>query len=274
MTVGNTFEILIPTFNGERYLALCLLALSRSTTRDFSVRIGPEGTWKGGAELEAFCERLALPVVISQAHERIGLAANRARLLGESRSDYVLWLDDDVLVSPDSIAKLLSHSGTLGARNCLLTGVGSNLFGHPTVTCGLGFTLFRRDLLIGDPVLDHPLASIREKTVSGRRVSHTRADFRSGSCQLNYTISARTAGENGMAYIGTEALCDSIPAQSSTTATVKSWTTLIPSITIWIINTAPMFDPLTEATYAESYHCSRSRPDGTVQRGRHCRTDS
>lgn len=156
MTVGNTFEILIPTFNGERYLALCLLALSRSTTRDFSVRIGPEGTWKGGAELEAFCERLALPVVISQAHERIGLAANRARLLGESRSDYVLWLDDDVLVSPDSIAKLLSHSGTLGARNCLLTGVGSNLFGHPTVTCGLGFTLFRRDLLIGDPVLDHP----------------------------------------------------------------------------------------------------------------------
>jgi hypothetical protein len=98
---------------------------------------------------------LDLPVIIDHSEERVGLAGNRIRLLKSSNADLVLWLDDDVLVSPDSIERLITDTTGLGSSFSILTGVGSNLAGHPTVTCGLGFTLFSPSVLIDDEVLTH-----------------------------------------------------------------------------------------------------------------------
>ena len=152
---GDSIDVLIPSFRGERYLPLCLLALGQSTFRDVTIRLGPEGPWDSGPLVKKLCRALSLSIVVDHSPNRLGLAQNRIRLLRASSSDLILWLDDDVLVSPDSIGRLLDHRDELGVNCSVLTGVGSNLFGHPTVTCALGFTLFRRTLLLNDPVLEH-----------------------------------------------------------------------------------------------------------------------
>lgn len=151
----RSLDILIPSFHGDRYLPACLTALAQSTFRQFVVRLAPEGPWGNRAFVEELVRSLGLSVVIEHSEEHIGLARNRARLLRASTADLVLWLDDDVLVSPDSIQRLLASGCELGSKCSLVTGVGSTLFGHPTVTCGLGFTLCPRALLIDDDVLMH-----------------------------------------------------------------------------------------------------------------------
>lgn len=153
MTSGP-FDILIPSFDGDKYLPLCLTALARSTVRPRRVVIGPEGAWNGDRIVD-LARYLGLDIDIHHSSTRLGLAKNRARLLRESGSDLVLWLDDDVLVSPDSIERLTALVMELGRTCSVLTSVGSNLFGHPTVTCALGFTMFSRSLLRDDPVLAH-----------------------------------------------------------------------------------------------------------------------
>jgi glycosyltransferase involved in cell wall biosynthesis len=153
--INQSLEILIPSFRGEKYLPLCLTALAQSTFRDFVIRLGPEGPWGNRDFVQGLIDSLNLPVVINYSEEHIGLARNRIRLLKNSEASLVLWLDDDVLVSTNSIERLIANANELGTTFSILTGVGSNLAGHPTVTCGLGFTLCSRSVLIGDEALTH-----------------------------------------------------------------------------------------------------------------------
>lgn len=153
--INQSLEILIPSFRGDKYLPLCLTAIAQSTFRKFVVRLGPEGPWGNRNFVEKVIDSLKLPVTIDHSQERMGLAQNRIRLLKSSTAEMVLWLDDDVLVSPDSIERLIANVSQLGSTFSILTGVGSNLAGHPTVTCGLGFTLCSRSILIGDEALEH-----------------------------------------------------------------------------------------------------------------------
>lgn len=148
-------HVLIPSFAGDKYLPLCLMALAQSTIRPQRIVIGPEGEWYCRPSVEDLGRYLGLHLEIRHSETRLGLARNRARLLGDSDSDLVLWIDDDVLVSADSIERLMALAPELGTTCSILTGVASNLFGHPTVTCGLGFTMFSRANLLDDPVLAH-----------------------------------------------------------------------------------------------------------------------
>jgi hypothetical protein len=148
-------DVLIPSFAGDKYLPLCLTALAQSTIRPSRVVIGPEGEWYGRRSIEDLGRYLGLNIEVHHSEMRLGLAKNRARLLRETGNDLVLWLDDDVLVSADSIERLTTLAPELGTTCSVLTSVGSNLFGHPTVTCGLGFTMFSRATLLDDPVLAH-----------------------------------------------------------------------------------------------------------------------
>jgi glycosyltransferase involved in cell wall biosynthesis len=153
--IKQSLEVLIPSFRGDKYLPLCLTAIAQSTFRKFVVRLGPEGPWGNRPFVEGLIDSLDLPVIIDHSHERVGLARNRIRLLKSSDAKLTLWVDDDVLVSPDSIERLIAVAGGLGSDFSVLTGVGSNLAGHPTVTCGLGFTLCSRSILLDDEVLAH-----------------------------------------------------------------------------------------------------------------------
>jgi hypothetical protein len=152
--IEEQIEILIPSFKGEKYLPLCLMAIAQGTARDFVIRLGPEGPWNNRELIERLIAWLGLRAIIDYSEEHIGLARNRSRLLSSSSAELVLWVDDDVLVSPDSIQRLIQDVNKLGSEFSILTGVGSNL-GHPTVTCGLGFTLCQRTTLENDIVLTH-----------------------------------------------------------------------------------------------------------------------
>jgi hypothetical protein len=149
------FDVLIPTFDGEKYLPHCLIAIAQSSIHPQRILIGSEGRLNDRRSIEDFGRYLGLTLEIHHSEMRLGLARNRARLLSESGADVVLWLDDDVLVSPDSIGCLTGLVPELGKTCSVLTSVGSNLFGHPTVSCGFGFTMFSRNILRDDPVLSH-----------------------------------------------------------------------------------------------------------------------
>src|SRR5687767_6065733 len=116
-------DVLIPSFAGDKYLPLCLMALAQSTIHPRRVVIGPEGDWYGRRAIENLGHYLGLDIEIRHSELRLGLAKNRARLLRESESDLVLWLDDDVLVSADSIERLTTLAPELGTTCSVLTSV-------------------------------------------------------------------------------------------------------------------------------------------------------
>jgi len=152
---ATSIDILIPSFRGERYLPLCLTSLARSAFRNFKVYVAVEGVFQELDFVYHLVQSLDLPVETNVEETRLGLAANRRRLLDMGESDLVLWLDDDVLVSEDSIDRLLEPIEGLGRDFSIITGVGSNLYGFPKVACGLGLTLCKRSILVEDEVLQH-----------------------------------------------------------------------------------------------------------------------
>lgn len=150
-----TLDILIPSYQGERYLPLCLTALAQSTHRNFRVYVSVEGGLKNLDFVRELGESLRLAVEIVVDNERIGLASNRRKLLATGDAALMLWLDDDVLVAEDSLARLVAAAQCLGKDCCMITGVASNFHGYPRVACGLGLTLSARRFWLGDEALDH-----------------------------------------------------------------------------------------------------------------------
>lgn len=153
--MASGIDILIPSFCGERYLPLCLIALSQSSYKNFKIYISVDGSLKNHNYITGLIEYLDLQVTISISNNRLGLAGNRLRLLEMGESNHILWLDDDVLVSENSLEHLVKHLGGLGKKFSIITGVGSNIMGYPKVACGLGLTLIDRNQLCNDPALNH-----------------------------------------------------------------------------------------------------------------------
>lgn len=150
-----TVDVLIPSYLGERYLPHCLLALSTSSFTDYRAIVSIEGKYANAARTYAFARSLGITALFLEPAPRLGLAANRRRLLEASTADLVLWLDDDVLVSETAMATLVAAAPRLEQECCILTGVGSNLLGCPRVACALGFTLASRVLWSSCTSLEH-----------------------------------------------------------------------------------------------------------------------
>ena len=149
------FDILIPSYKGDKYLPLCLTSLAMSNFSKYEAYISIEGEFQNIKYIKTLINTFELPVKIAHTNQRVGLAGNRKRLLTMGKSDLILWLDDDVLISNDTLEMIVLLIKQLGREFSILTGVGSNFYGFPKVVCGLGFTLFDRRYLIDDEVLSH-----------------------------------------------------------------------------------------------------------------------
>jgi len=131
------------------------MALSQSSYKNFRIYISVDGALKNHSHITGLIEYLNLQATISISDNRLGLSKNRLRLLEMGETDHILWLDDDVLVSENSIEHLVEHLVDLGKKFSIITGVGSNIMGYPKVACGLGLTLIDRNQLRNDPALNH-----------------------------------------------------------------------------------------------------------------------
>ncbi|HJV50514.1 MAG TPA: glycosyltransferase family A protein [Noviherbaspirillum sp.] len=123
-------DVLIPTCNRPAALAVTLAALHAQSLRDFRVTVSDQSEQCSAfeqPEVQALLRILRAggrPVETHRHLPRRGLAEQRAFLLSRATAPYCLFLDDDVMLEPDTIARL--HEA-IRAQRCGF--VGSALHG-------------------------------------------------------------------------------------------------------------------------------------------------
>lgn len=112
-TMVRSLTILIPAFSRPSALAVTLTSLCSQTYPDFDVIISdqsePEDPFAAG-EVQAAIRVLTLHGhrVFTHKHlPRRGIAEHRQFLLDQANSFYVLYLDDDLIIEPDLVERLM-----------------------------------------------------------------------------------------------------------------------------------------------------------------------
>lgn len=104
--------VIIPVYNGARYLAESIESVLAQTWSDRSIVVVDDGSSDESAEIAAGYPEVR---VIRQANA--GVSASRNRALRETRSDYVVFLDSDDRLLPQALSigvALLDASPELG----------------------------------------------------------------------------------------------------------------------------------------------------------------
>jgi glycosyltransferase involved in cell wall biosynthesis len=97
-------SVIIPVKNSERDLERCLQALERSGCRDYECIVVDDGSTDRSAEI---AERQGARVI--RCRPSRGPAAARNRGAREARGDILFFIDADVCVAPDSVARVAAN---------------------------------------------------------------------------------------------------------------------------------------------------------------------
>ncbi len=107
-------DVLIPTYRRKTGLAMTLTSLLGQSWRGFDVTIAdqtpPHERYTDDIELRTVCEALRWHghrVTVHPRDERLGLAEQREFLLREASAPFVHYLDDDVLLDPGTIERMV-----------------------------------------------------------------------------------------------------------------------------------------------------------------------
>lgn len=125
MMQPNTIDILIPTFNRPAALAVTLATLLGQTFRDFRVVISDQTEHMDitqCGELKAVLRALEFHGHIVEVHKHLprrGLAEQRQFLLDQATAPYALFLDDDLILEPDALERMLT---AIKEENCGFVG--------------------------------------------------------------------------------------------------------------------------------------------------------
>src|SRR4051812_5404633 len=121
-----TVDVLIPTCRRKTGLAVVLTSLLGQTFTDFDVIISDQTdddqTYLESREIDTLIRALRWHGHRVQAHRHMpprGMAEQRQFLLDQSRAPYVHYLDDDVLLAPPVLGRMLD---TLRAEDCGFVG--------------------------------------------------------------------------------------------------------------------------------------------------------
>ncbi|MDQ4143629.1 MAG: glycosyltransferase family 2 protein [Actinomycetota bacterium] len=106
-------DILIPTFERPGALAVTLAGLVGQTFRGFAVIVSDQSDWDTAAtgEVAAVVRVLRARGHEVQLHRHVpprGMAEHRQFLLDQAVAPYVLFLDDDVLLEPDVLERMVA----------------------------------------------------------------------------------------------------------------------------------------------------------------------
>jgi glycosyltransferase involved in cell wall biosynthesis len=125
-------DVLIPTFRRKTGLAVVLTSLLGQTFTDFDVVIsdqtGDEEAYLESIEIETLVRALRRRghrVDLHRHFPRRGMAEQRQFLLEQSRAPYVHYLDDDVLLDPPVMGRMLDvlRAEACGFVGCPATGL-------------------------------------------------------------------------------------------------------------------------------------------------------
>lgn len=125
-------DVLIPTFRRKTGLAVVLTSLFSQTLRDFDVFISDQ-TPEGEEYLESIEIKTLVRALRWRRHRvtllrhlpRRGMAEQRDFLLQQSHAPYVHFLDDDILLEPDTMERMLRvlRGERCGFVGCPATGL-------------------------------------------------------------------------------------------------------------------------------------------------------
>ncbi|HEX2282706.1 MAG TPA: glycosyltransferase family A protein [Thermomicrobiales bacterium] len=125
-------DVLIPTCGRKTGLAVVLTSLLGQTFVDFDVVISDQ-TADDQVYLDSIEIRTLIAALRWRGHRvetcrhlpRRGMAEQRAFLLSQSRARYVHYVDDDVLLEPDTLARMLTviQEEQCGFVGCAATGL-------------------------------------------------------------------------------------------------------------------------------------------------------
>lgn len=100
-------SINLVTWNGKKYLPYCLDSIFNQTFRDFSLFILDNGSTDGTAEyLKAFRFPIS-EMEIAFNENNVGFAAGHNQAVRATESDYVLMLNQDIILEPDFLENLV-----------------------------------------------------------------------------------------------------------------------------------------------------------------------
>ena len=121
-----TVDVLIPTCGRQAALAVVLTSLVGQTFRDFDVVISDQtagdATYLDSPEIRTVIDALRFRGHRVETHHHLprrGMAEQRHFLLGRSSAPYVHYLDDDVLLEPDVMGRMLD---VIRAEGCGFVG--------------------------------------------------------------------------------------------------------------------------------------------------------
>lgn len=103
MTSSNTVSVVIPCYNGARFLAETLTSVSRQTSPPLEVIVIDDGSTDDSA---AIAESFGPPVRVIRQHNQ-GESVARNRGIDEARGDWIALLDADDLWEPTKLERQL-----------------------------------------------------------------------------------------------------------------------------------------------------------------------
>ena len=187
-----TISVIVPVYNVERYLPMCLESVVLQHMSSYEVIMVDDGSTDGsGAICAKFAERYPEFKVIHK--ENGGVAAARNLGIKEAKGEYILFLDSDDFLIPDSMSSLLELAqvnklDVLGFGYCTVpedTTVapstntdeqqqikilcGEEYIAHYNYTAQVWWYLVRRDILI-DNNLQLPVGRVLEEAAFNMRL--------------------------------------------------------------------------------------------------------
>ncbi|MBV9358779.1 MAG: glycosyltransferase family 2 protein, partial [Chloroflexi bacterium] len=120
-----TLDVLIPTFRRPTALAVTLASLAAQTVRQLRIVISDQTDDADSCalpEIQAILRLIRYRGGQTELHRHLprrGMAEQRQFLLDEARAPLALFLDDDVILEPDCVERLVE---TMEAQRCGFVG--------------------------------------------------------------------------------------------------------------------------------------------------------
>ena len=107
-------SIIIPVYNVERYLDRCVSSVANQTYQDLQIILVDDGSTDSSPEIcDAWAKKDNRVVVIHQENGGVSVARNRG--LDTAGGEYVLWVDSDDYIAPNTVATLVCTAAQSGA---------------------------------------------------------------------------------------------------------------------------------------------------------------
>ena len=108
-------SVIIPVYNGEKYIAKCIESLLCQTLRDIEVIVVNDGSKDGTLNIiNQFSKRDRRVIVVDKVNEGVSVARNTGII--RSRGQWIAFSDVDDYYYPDGLQNLFNAANITGAR--------------------------------------------------------------------------------------------------------------------------------------------------------------